>query len=155
MREKQSAAAPGGGRASRLNMALPSPQRIWQQARSSRAGERGGDRLPAPFVVGVNRFRTTEPSPLTADLETAIQGVDAGVEAAAVSAVRRWREERDADPERRERAASALARLVADARTDADKRFYERLCNSLDAQIDDAVYNLYDITPAERKIIES
>ena len=35
-------------------------------------------------VVGVNRFETTEPNPLTADLETAIQGVDAGVEAAAV-----------------------------------------------------------------------
>ena len=71
-------------------------------------------------VVGVNRFETTEPNPLTADLETAIQSVDAGVEAAAVAAVRRWREERDADPERRERAASALARLVADAGTDTN-----------------------------------
>ena len=71
-------------------------------------------------VVGVNRFETTEPNPLTADLETAIQGVDAGVEAAAVAAVRRWREERDADPERKERAASALARLVADAGTDTN-----------------------------------
>ena len=39
-------------------------------------------------VVGVNRFETTEPNPLTADLETAIQGVDAGVEAAAAAAVR-------------------------------------------------------------------
>ena len=39
------------------------------------------------------------------------------VEAAAVAAVRRWREERDADPERRERAAAAVARLVADAAT--------------------------------------
>ena len=36
------------------------------------------------------------------------------------AAVRRWREERDADPERRERAASALARLVADAGTDTN-----------------------------------
>ena len=35
-------------------------------------------------VVGVNRFETTEPNPLTADLDTAIQAVDAGVEAAAV-----------------------------------------------------------------------
>ena len=40
-------------------MALPSPQRIWQQARSSRAEQRGPDRLPAPFVVGVNRSGTT------------------------------------------------------------------------------------------------
>jgi (2R)-ethylmalonyl-CoA mutase len=71
-------------------------------------------------VVGVNRFETTEVNPLTADLETSVQVVDAGVEAAAVAAVRRWREERDADPERRERAAAALARLVADARTDTN-----------------------------------
>ncbi len=66
-------------------------------------------------VVGVNRFRTTEPNPLTADLDAATQTVDPGVEAAAAAAVRRWREERDAEPERRERAASALARLQADA----------------------------------------
>ncbi len=66
-------------------------------------------------VVGVNRFESTEPNPLTADLETAIQGVAPGVEAAAVAAVRRWREERDADPVRGERAASALDRLRADA----------------------------------------
>ncbi len=49
-------------------------------------------------VVGVNRFESTEPNPLTADLGTAIQSVDPGVEAAAAEAVRRWREERDADP---------------------------------------------------------
>ncbi len=66
-------------------------------------------------VVGVNRFRSTEPNPLTADLDAAIQTVDPGVEAAAAAGVRRWREERDADPQRRERAASALARLRSDA----------------------------------------
>jgi (2R)-ethylmalonyl-CoA mutase len=71
-------------------------------------------------VVGVNKFKTTEPNPLTADLDTAIQSVDPGVEQAAVEAVRRWREERDADPERRERAAAALARLKADAGTDTN-----------------------------------
>jgi (2R)-ethylmalonyl-CoA mutase len=71
-------------------------------------------------VVGVNKFETTEPNPLTADLDTAIQSVDPGVEQAAVEAVRRWREERDADPERRERAAAALARLKADAGTDTN-----------------------------------
>ena len=36
----------------------------------------------------------------------------------------------------------------------ADRTFYERLCTSLDNQIDDLVYQLYDITPDERKIIE-
>ena len=40
------------------------------------------------------------------------------------------------------------------ARTDSDRTFYERLCTSLDNQIDDLVYQLYDITPDERKIIE-
>jgi (2R)-ethylmalonyl-CoA mutase len=71
-------------------------------------------------VVGVNRFESTEPNPLTADLTTAIQGVDPGVEAAAAAAVRQWREDRDADPERRERARSALARLRSDAESDAN-----------------------------------
>ncbi len=49
-------------------------------------------------VVGLNRFQSTEPNPLTADLDTAIQTVDAGVERAAADAVRAWRERRDADP---------------------------------------------------------
>ena len=66
-------------------------------------------------VVGLNRFETTEPNPLTADLETAIQTVDAGVERAAADAVRAWRERRDADPERKARASAALERLHADA----------------------------------------
>jgi (2R)-ethylmalonyl-CoA mutase len=68
-------------------------------------------------VVGVNRFQTTEPNPLTADLDAAIQTVDHDVEAKASAAVRRWREQRDADPQRRERAAAALAALSADARS--------------------------------------
>ncbi|HET9944869.1 MAG TPA: protein meaA [Actinomycetes bacterium] len=47
-------------------------------------------------VVGVNRFTETEPSPLTADLDAAIQAVDPLVEQRAVAAVRAWREQRDA-----------------------------------------------------------
>ncbi len=46
-------------------------------------------------VVGVNRFTETEPSPLTADLETAVQAVDPEVEARAVAALRQWRAGRD------------------------------------------------------------
>ncbi|QGN57903.1 protein meaA [Nostocoides sp. HKS02] len=68
-------------------------------------------------VVGVNRFETTEPNPLTADLDTAIQTVDHDVEAKAAAAVRAWREERDAQPASRERVAAALDRLRADARS--------------------------------------
>ena len=47
-------------------------------------------------VVGVNRFTETEPSPLTADLGTAIQAVDPQVEERAVAAVGAWRAQRDA-----------------------------------------------------------
>ncbi|HQU92397.1 MAG TPA: hypothetical protein PLK77_08880, partial [Pyrinomonadaceae bacterium] len=45
-------------------------------------------------------------------------------------------------------------KTLADARTDKDREFYERYCENLDSQIDDLVYQLYDITPEERKIIE-
>ena len=70
------------------------------------------------IVVGVNKFETTEPNPLTADLDTAIQTVDADVEAKAIEAVRAWRTERDADPEQAEAARSALATLQETAKTD-------------------------------------
>ncbi len=66
-------------------------------------------------VVGVNRFVETEPSPLTADLATAVQAVDPEVEARAVEAVRAWRAKRDATASGREAAQSALAQLRADA----------------------------------------
>ena len=69
-------------------------------------------------VVGVNKYETTEPNPLTADLDTAIQTVDEGVEEAAITAVRAWRTERDEDPERGPRAAAALARLREVAATE-------------------------------------
>jgi (2R)-ethylmalonyl-CoA mutase len=52
-------------------------------------------------VVGVNRFETTEPNPLTADLDTAIMTVDPAVEAAAQEAVQKWRAERDPEPVRK------------------------------------------------------
>ena len=47
-------------------------------------------------VVGVNRFTTTEPSPLTADVDGAIMTVDPAVEGHAVEAIRAWRAARDA-----------------------------------------------------------
>ena len=65
---------------------------------ASHAARRGRIESGDEVVVGLNRFTTTEPSPLTADLGSAIQAVDADVEEAAVAAVRRWRAERDADP---------------------------------------------------------
>jgi (2R)-ethylmalonyl-CoA mutase len=71
-------------------------------------------------VVGVNRFVETEPSPLTADLDTAIQIVDPQVESAAIAAVRAWRERRDATAEGRSATQAALRRLREDAGTDVN-----------------------------------
>jgi (2R)-ethylmalonyl-CoA mutase len=68
-------------------------------------------------VVGVNRFVETEPSPLTADLDTAIQTVDPQVEASAIAAVRAWREQRDATPEGRAAAETVLRRLREEAKS--------------------------------------
>ena len=47
-------------------------------------------------VVGVNRFTTTEPNPLLADIDGAIMTVDPATEAHAVEAIRVWRAGRDA-----------------------------------------------------------
>ena len=66
-------------------------------------------------VVGVNRFTTTEPNPLTSDLDAAIQRVDHDVEDRAVASERSWVAERDGDPERRAATERALARLRSDA----------------------------------------
>src|SRR5699024_11088382 len=69
-------------------------------------------------VVGVNAFETTEPNPLTADLDTAIQTVDPDVEDKAIEAVRTWRTERDADPAAAAAAADSVTRLQEVARTE-------------------------------------
>ncbi|WP_181781149.1 protein meaA [Pseudonocardia pini] len=45
-------------------------------------------------VVGVNRFDTTEPSPLQGDA-AAIETVDPATEAAAIAAIKEWRADRD------------------------------------------------------------
>ncbi|MEP6695697.1 MAG: methylmalonyl-CoA mutase family protein [Pseudonocardiales bacterium] len=66
-------------------------------------------------VVGVNRFTTTEPNPLLADLDTAVQSVDPAGEQAAVEALARWRAERD-DRE----IEGALQALRDEARTDVN-----------------------------------
>jgi (2R)-ethylmalonyl-CoA mutase len=66
-------------------------------------------------VVGVNRFTTTEPSPLQAEGARAIETVDPAVEAAAVEAIRRWRAERD-----NAAADTALRELRDAAKTDVN-----------------------------------
>ncbi|HEY3714481.1 MAG TPA: protein meaA [Jatrophihabitantaceae bacterium] len=66
-------------------------------------------------VVGVNRYTESEPNPLLADLDGAIQTVDPAVEAAAVEALQAWRAGRD-----RHDVDSALNALRDAAKTDAN-----------------------------------
>ena len=48
-------------------------------------------------IVGVNKHLESEPNPMLADLDAAIQTVDSAVAAHAIAGVQRWRGERDAD----------------------------------------------------------
>ncbi|WP_370092459.1 protein meaA [Streptacidiphilus sp. MAP12-20] len=66
-------------------------------------------------VVGVNCYETTEPSPLTADLDTAIMVVDGDAERAVAEAFAGWLADRDETA-----AQAALAELKAQAATDAN-----------------------------------
>ncbi len=66
-------------------------------------------------VVGVNAFTTTGPSPLTADLETAIQAGDPRAEQAAQESLVAWKSQRDQPA-----VAQALAELAAAAGTSAN-----------------------------------
>ena len=61
-------------------------------------------------VVGVNCFQATEPSPLTADADTAVHHVDPAYERAVLADLARWRKRRDEAAVR-----AALARLRAGA----------------------------------------
>jgi (2R)-ethylmalonyl-CoA mutase len=82
---------------------------------SAHAARRARIESGEEVVVGVNRFVTTEPSPLTADLDAAIQVADAEAEAAALASVGAWREQRDEGEVDR-----ALTRLAEDAKTGAN-----------------------------------
>ncbi|RAJ69214.1 (2R)-ethylmalonyl-CoA mutase [Streptomyces sp. Amel2xB2] len=83
---------------------------------SSHAERRGRIESGEEKIVGVNCYETTEPNPLTADLETAIHSVDPATEAQVSEAVRRWRAERDEAPDAS--AAHALKRLKETAASD-------------------------------------
>jgi (2R)-ethylmalonyl-CoA mutase len=86
-----------------------------QELVSSHAARRARIESGDEVVVGVNRFETTEPSPLTADLDTAIQAADPEAERAAIESVRAWKAQRDETE-----VAEALARLAAEAKTDTN-----------------------------------
>ena len=99
-----------GGAVAAVESGYMKSELVASHARRRQRIEAGED-----VVVGVNRYQTTEPNPLTEDLDTAIFSVEAGVEEAAAQAVAAWRSARDADPTKRVRAQGALSRLKADA----------------------------------------
>ncbi len=76
-----------------------------------RARVESGDQV----IVGVNRHIETEPNPMLADLDAAIQTVDAAVAAQAIAGVRAWRDQRDPAA-----VAASLERLRADAAGEAN-----------------------------------
>ena len=82
---------------------------------SSHARRRARIESGQQLVVGVNAYLDTEPSPLTADLDTAVQVADPRAEAAAVESTRAWRRTRDDAA-----VGNALARLRADAESDVN-----------------------------------
>ncbi|UOZ11617.1 protein meaA [Amycolatopsis sp. WQ 127309] len=76
-----------------------------------RRGMENGERV----LVGVNKFATTEPSPLQAEGAKAIETIDPAVEKDAVAALEEWRGRRDSDAVER-----SLATLKETARTSAN-----------------------------------
>ncbi|ROR89865.1 protein meaA [Nocardioides aurantiacus] len=82
---------------------------------SSHAARRGRIESGEEVVVGVNRFETTAESPLTADLDGAIQAADPEAERSALAGLEQWRAGRDQGAVDR-----ALAELAAAAKTDTN-----------------------------------
>jgi ethylmalonyl-CoA mutase len=82
---------------------------------SAHAARRARMESGEEVIVGVNKFETTEPSPLTADLDAAIMAADPEAEQSAIASVEEWKAQRDETE-----VAEALARLAADAKTDTN-----------------------------------
>jgi (2R)-ethylmalonyl-CoA mutase len=84
-----------------------------QELVSSHAARRARIESGEEVVVGVNRFDTTEPSPLTADLDAAIMVADPKAEEAALASVEAWKAQRDETE-----VAETLAALAVAAKTE-------------------------------------
>jgi (2R)-ethylmalonyl-CoA mutase len=83
-----------------------------QELVSAHAARRGRIESGEDKVVGVNVYETTEPSPLTADLDAAIMAADPQAEEQAKQSVAEWKAQRDETE-----VAEALAALAAAAKT--------------------------------------
>jgi ethylmalonyl-CoA mutase len=96
-----------GGAVAAVESGYMKSQLVSSLAERRRRIEAGED-----VVVGVNRFDTTEPSPLQAEGAATIETVDPAAEKAAAVAVQQWRSGRDAS-----KVDSALRTLRDDAKT--------------------------------------
>ncbi|MFL6060756.1 MAG: methylmalonyl-CoA mutase family protein, partial [Marmoricola sp.] len=86
-----------------------------QELVSSHAARRARIENGEDIVVGVNKFETTAPSPLTADLDAAIQTADPEAERNAIASLEAWKAERD-----EAEVTGALAKLAEAAKTDTN-----------------------------------
>ncbi len=82
---------------------------------SAHAARRAAIESGEEKIVGVNIFETTEPSPLTADLDAAIMVADPEAEKTALASVADWKAQRDEGE-----VAEALAELARDAKTETN-----------------------------------
>jgi (2R)-ethylmalonyl-CoA mutase len=82
---------------------------------SAHAARRAAIEAGEEKIVGVNIYETTEPSPLTADLDAAIMMADPEAEKTALASVEAWKAQRD-----EAQVSEALAQLAADAKTDTN-----------------------------------
>ncbi len=86
-----------------------------QELVSAHAARRARIENGEDIVVGVNKFETTAVSPLTADLDGAIQTADPEAERTAIDSLNAWKADRDEAA-----VTAALAQLAADAKTDTN-----------------------------------
>jgi (2R)-ethylmalonyl-CoA mutase len=95
-----------GGAVAAVESGYMKAQLVAAHAERRRRIEQGEEK-----IVGVNCFTTTEPNPLLADIDTAIQTVDPAMERAAIDRVAAWRAERD--PARVKEALGELRAVAA------------------------------------------
>jgi (2R)-ethylmalonyl-CoA mutase len=95
--------------------AIEAVEYMKQELVSSHAARRARIEAGEEKIVGVNVYETTEPSPLTADLDAAIMTADPDAEKAAIASVEAWKAQRDEDE-----VAEALGALADAARSDTN-----------------------------------
>lgn len=86
-----------------------------QELVSAHAARRSRIEAGDEVIVGVNKYETTEPSPLTANLDEAIMTADPKAEESAIASVEAWKAQRD-----QAEVDEALRRLAEDAKSGAN-----------------------------------